>query len=135
LPGSSRQNEAVWGGLPPGTANVSPASGPRSGSDNLSRQSAVVSGAFLACSILRACPKPAGCRRSQRTGAPGTPPSKSPRAAICLVAPAKGPAQEMDLQFSPKCTRSSAAKPDSTDCTGDMVSATPSLLWKPADGV
>ena len=32
--------------------------------------SAVASGTLLAFSILRACPKPAGCRRSQRTGLP-----------------------------------------------------------------
>ncbi|CAD7852418.1 MAG: hypothetical protein, partial [Olavius algarvensis Gamma 1 endosymbiont] len=34
--------------------------------------------------------RPAGCRRSRHTEAPGIPPSKLPGAAICLVAPAKG---------------------------------------------
>ncbi len=34
------------------------------------QQNAVVSGTLLAFLILRACPKPAGCRRSQRTGLP-----------------------------------------------------------------
>ncbi|CAD7852081.1 MAG: hypothetical protein, partial [Olavius algarvensis Gamma 1 endosymbiont] len=52
--------------------------------------STVASGVLLAFPILRACPKPAGCRRSQRTEAPGTPSSKSPRSAIGLVASAKG---------------------------------------------
>jgi len=41
----------------------------------------------------------------QDAGAPsmrgsGRPPSRSPRSAICLVAPAKGLGHEMDFQFS-----------------------------------
>lgn len=96
LPGSFWQSEAVWGG-PPGTAGVSPTSGPHN---------KVPWRQELSLPVRSSVPtQPAGCRCSQHAGAPGTSPAKSPRSAICLLGPAKGLGHEIDLQFSFTCTR------------------------------
>ncbi|CAD7843801.1 MAG: hypothetical protein [Olavius algarvensis Gamma 1 endosymbiont] len=73
------------------------------------RVSAVASGTLLAFLILRGLPQAGRMPALPAYRAPGTPPSKLPRSAICVLGPGKGFGHEMDFQFSPKCTRSCAA--------------------------
>jgi len=102
--GSSRQSEAVWGGLPLGAPP--------------SRRllSAKCSG-FRNSPCLLDPPwstRPAGCRRSQRTGLPARrlPWDRGRLARIgsaqqSAVAPAKALSHQMAFQFSLTCTRTS----------------------------